>query len=333
MRAVTLKGYGDNSKLSLSDRPRPKPAPEDVLIRVHAAGVNPVDYKIRNGDLRLVLSLRFPHVMGNEVAGTVDAIGEKVSQFKVGDDVYARLDKARMGGFAEYVCENVENIALKPSKLGFDEAAGVPLAALTAWQALHEVGNIQQGHKILIHGGGGSVGRFAIQFAKAAGAEVFTTVSEWAETLVRELGADHVIHYRKGPFEAVKEQYDLVFDLVGGKTLDRSFSVMKPGGIVISIAGVPEPNTATDLGRGWPLQTLFWLISSKLRKNARKAGVSYRFVFMRPSGTQLADIARLIDAQKIRVSLDRRFELEQYDEALAYQESGNAKGKVVLQIT
>ena len=239
MKALVLNGYGDNRKLAIENRPKPSPGPNQILIRVKNAGLNPLDFKIRSGKLRAIRKLKFPHIMGNEVAGTVEAVGEGVTKFKPKDIVYTRLDKGRMGGFAEFVAENERFVAPAPNSVPIEVAAGIPLVALTAWQCVVEVGKLNKNQKILVHGGAGSVGRYAIQFSKHIGAHVTATGNEPSRSLISDLGADRFVDYRKEKFECIGEKFDLVLDLVGADTLDRSFLVVREGGQVISIAGKP----------------------------------------------------------------------------------------------
>lgn len=332
MKALVLNGYGGNEQLSIEDRPKPTPSANQVLIRVTHAGLNPLDYKIRAGKLKLIRHLTFPHIMGNEVAGIIESVGNSQAPFQVGDHVYARLDKAKMGAFAEYVAEDKGNVALAPKNVAPEVAAGIPLVALTAWQSLFDVGHLQAGQEVLIHGGAGSVGRFAVQFAKQARAKVTVTGSEPSRHLLHELGADDFVDYRTGRFEDAGRKFDLVFDLVGGDTLDRSFAVIKPGGMVVSVAGLPEPQTARDIGLNWFIRLLFGLLSRKQLALAKKAQATYRYVFMVPDGKKLQEFARWIEEGKLKVAIDRVFSLEQFAEAFSFQESGKAKGKIVFKI-
>jgi len=332
LKAIVLKSYGKNAVLEVKDVKAPDPGPNQVLIRPSYAGLNPVDYKIRNGELKAILKLNFPHVVGCEVAGDVIEVGPGVTTFKPGDRVFTRLNTQRMGGFAEIVLEDEGNVAHSPPSIDDSVLAGIPLVALTAWQALHNVGKLKVNQRVLIHGGGGAVGRFAIQIAKAAGAHVTTTVSDWAEQLVKSLGADVAINYKKQRFDEMGETYDLIFDLVGADTLDRSYRCINPGGKVISIAGVPEPNTAEDLAGGFLLKMIFRMISSKQRKLARSAQASYRFVFMKPDGSKLQEIGSLLESGALKSSIDKVFSIKDVNDGYAYLESGNAKGKVVFKI-
>ncbi|WP_018430843.1 NADP-dependent oxidoreductase [Hoeflea sp. 108] len=334
MRAFVLTGYGGPEAAQLRDIPRPRPARGDVLVRVHAAGLNPVDYKTREGKLRVIKRYPLPIVMGNEMAGVVEECGEGVTSFVPGDRVFARMPKEAMGGFAEYAVVPEGFLAKIPASIDFNAAAGVPLAGLTALQALRDELHVTQGNRIFIPGGAGGVGTFAIQVAKWLGAEVTTTASPRGRALVEQLGADVVIDYTTQRFEEELRDMDGVLDLLGGETLMKSFGVVKPGGKVVSIAGMPEPETARkDLGRGAVLATLFWFISYRLRAEARKHHVSYRYLFMHPSGSELTELAGLIADDTVRPVIDRVFPFQDIAKAFAYLEAGHAKGKVVVQMT
>lgn len=334
MQAFVLTRYGGPEAAQLRAVPRPRPARGEVLVRVHAAGLNPVDYKTREGMLKVVQRYPLPTVMGNEIAGVVEELGDDVTSFKPGDRVFARMPKGAMGGLAEYAVVPAQFLAKMPASIDFTTAAGVPLAGLTALQALRDELHVGPGSRILIPGGAGGVGTFAIQLAKWLGAEVTTTASPRGRALVERLGADVVIDYTTESFEEQVRGMDGVFDLLGGETLLKSFSVVKRGGKVVSIAGMPEPETARkDLGRGVFLRTLFWLASYRIRAVARKYGVSYRYLFMHPDGVELAELAGLIGSKSITPVIDRVFPLKDVAEAFAYLESGRAKGKVVVEIT
>ena len=331
MRAFVLSGYGGPEHTSLRDVPAPAPRADELLIRVHAAGLNPVDFKTRSGALKVIRNYPLPIVMGNELAGVVEAVGASVTRFAPGDRVYARVDKDHMGAFAEFAAVHEAHAARMPTTLDFAAAAAVPLAALTALQALRDELQLSAGQRVFIPGGAGGVGTFAIQLAKHLGAHVATTASARGEALVRRLGADVVIDYTRERFEDTLSGYDGAFDLMGGDTLERTFAVVKRGGRVVSVAGVPEPVTARkDLGRGAGLAALFWLVSLKTRRLAARHGVGYRFLFMHPSGADLETLATLIDGGNLEVVVDRVFPFDQAREAMAYLETGRAKGKVVL---
>ena len=331
MRAFVLKAYGGPECTALADMPKPAPRPEEILVRVHAAGLNPVDFKTRAGALKIIRDYPLPVVMGNELAGVVESVGADVVKFAKGDRVFARVDKNDMGAIADFAVVHQDHAAPMPASLDFPAAAAVPLAALTALQALRDELHLRAGQRVFIPGGAGGVGTFAIQLAKHMGAYVATTASSRGEALVKRLGADVVIDYTRERFEDKLSGYDCAFDLLGGDTLARVWSVLKPGGRVVSIAGVPEPVTARkDLGRGSGLAALFWVVSLPTRLRAARHRCSYRYLFMHPSGADLVYLASLIDARQLDVVVDRVFPFAEAKEAMAYLEAGHAKGKVVL---
>jgi NADPH:quinone reductase-like Zn-dependent oxidoreductase len=313
------------------DVPAPAPRPRDILVQVRAAGLNPVDFKFREGKLRAILRPKLPFVLGNELAGEVIAVGNDVKRFRVGDRVFARVAKERAGAFAEQACVDEDHAAHMPRELDFAAAAAVPLAGLTALQALRDELGVKPGQKVFISGGAGGVGTFAIQIAKWLGADVTTTASKRGEALVRSLGCDEVIDYTAQDVSKAKDRFDAGFDLIGGTTLDQMFEIMKPETTVVSVANPPEPQTAIkDLGGSRILSAIFWVISYGVRRRARRAGVRYRFLLMHPSGSDLAQLARLIEQGKLLVTVDKTYPFANISEALAYVESGRAKGKVVV---
>ena len=333
MKAYVLTRYGGPDAAELRDVPRPKPGPGEILVRVQAAGLNPVDFKTRGGMLKLIQRYPLPAVMGNELAGVVEELGEGATRFAPGDRVFARMPKDAMGALADYAALPESLAANMPATPDFETAAGVPLAGLTALQALRDELHLRPGSRVFIPGGAGGVGTFAIQIAKWLGAEVITTASSRGRELVARLGADRVIDYTTERFEDQVHDMNGAFDLIGGETLDKTFGVVKPGGTVVSVAALPEPQTARkDLGRRLGLAGLFWLASFGLRRRAARHGVRYRFLFMHPSGTELAELAGLIDDGKLEPVIDRIFPFAEIDEAFAYLESGRAKGKVVVRI-
>jgi NADPH:quinone reductase-like Zn-dependent oxidoreductase len=331
MKAFLLNRYG-SSGVRFGDMPDPVVRESDVLVRVHAAGVNLLDSKIRDGEFKLILPYRLPIVLGNDVAGVVVRAGSRVRRFAPGDEVYARPDKDRIGTFAEFIAINEDDLALKPESLTMEEAAGVPLVGLTAWQALIEKANLEKGQKDLVHAGSGGVGTFAIQLAKHVGATVATTTSAANVELVERLGADVVIDYKKDDFERVVRDYDVVLNSLGDETLKKSLQVLKPGGKLISISGPPDPDFAKEIGSSWILGPATRVLSYRIRQAAKRRQVSYSFLFMRAAGDQLGEITSLIDSGVIRPVLDRVFPFESTDEALAYLEKGRAKGKVVVKM-
>ena len=333
MKALVLTRYGGPEATELRDVPAPTPGPDDILVRVHAAGLNPVDFKIRDGMLKVVQGFKMPVVMGNEFAGVVEACGTNVTGFSPGDRIFARVPKERMGAFAELAVVPADHAALLPASLDFTTAAGVPLAGLTALQALRDELHLKPGSRVFIPGGAGGVGTFAIQLAKWLGAEVTTTASPRGRDLVERLGADRVIDYTAQDFANEVRDMDGAFDLIGGDTLAKCFAVVKPGATVVSVAGLPEPLTATkDLGRGALLAALFWFASFGIRAKARKHGAIYRYLFMHPSGAELAELAALIEQKRLEPVIDRVFPFAAIADAIAYLESGRAKGKIVVRM-
>ncbi|GHD36130.1 MULTISPECIES: NADP-dependent oxidoreductase [Streptomyces] len=333
MRAFTVNRYGKTgNELQAADVPRPAMGEHDVLVEVHAAGVNVLDAKIRDGEFKLILPYRLPLILGNDVAGVVVRVGARVRKFKPGDEVYARPDKGRIGTFAEFIAIHEHDLAAKPKHLTMTEAASVPLVGLTAWQALIEIAGLKKGQKVFIHAGSGGVGTFAIQLAKHLGATVATTTSAGNIDLVTSLGADVVIDYRQDDFETVLHDYDVVVNSLDDATLMKSLRVLKPGGKLISISGPPDPSFAREIGKPWILRPVMRVLSHRIRKAAKRRGISYSFLFMRASGDQLREITSLIDSGIIRPVMDRVFPFESTNEAMAYVEKGRTKGKVVIKV-
>lgn len=332
MKAFIVDSYGGPDHVRAGETPDPDVGENDVLVQVHAAGVNPVDSKIRNGEFKQILPNRLPLILGNEAAGVVVRIGSRVRRFKPGDKVYARPDKGRIGTFAEFFAIAEDDVAQKPNGLTMEEAASIPLVGLTAWQALVERANLKKGQKVLIHAGSGGVGTFAIQLAKHLGAIVATTASAANLDLVKRLGADTAIDYRKDDFETLLKDYDVVLNSLGSETLDKSLRVLKPGGKLISISGPPDPDFARDIGASWILRLAMRLLSYRIRRKSRRRHVRYSFLFSTASGDQLRQIGSLIDSGVIRPVVDRIFPFESTKEAMAYVETGRAKGKVVVKL-
>jgi NADPH:quinone reductase-like Zn-dependent oxidoreductase len=331
MRAYILEHYGGPEGSRLMDVPVPAPRPRDILVKVRAAGLNPVDFKFRQGKLRAILRPRLPFVLGNELAGEVIAVGGDVKRFHVGDRVFARVAKDRAGAFAEQACVDEDDAALMPGNLDFTAAAAVPLAGLTALQALRDELDVKPGQNVFISGGAGGVGTFAIQIAKWLGAHVTTTASPRGEALVRSLGCDEEIDYTSRDISRLGARFDAGFDLIGGDTLAQMFKIMKPGTKIVSVAALPEPQTAIrDLGGSRALAVLFWIISYGIRSRARRAGIGYRYLFMHPSGSDLAQLAELIEQGKLKVIIDKTYPLANISDALAYVEGGRVKGKVIV---
>ncbi|CAN7730511.1 NADP-dependent oxidoreductase [Paraburkholderia terricola] len=332
MKAFVVDRYGRKNGVRAGDMPVPELREDDVLIQIHAAGVNPLDSKIRDGEFKLLLPYRLPLILGHDLAGVVVRVGPRVRRFKPGDEVYARPHKDRIGTFAEFIAVKEDGVALKPTSLSMEEAASMPLVGLTAWQALIEKGQLAKGQKVLIHAGSGGVGTFAIQLAKHVGATVATTASAANAEWLKQLGADIVIDYKKDDFAAILKDYDVVLDTQGGNTLEKSLRVLKPGGKLIGIAGPPDPDFAKEIGASLFLKTAMRFLSYRIRKAAKRHDVSYSFLFMRANGEQLGQIAALVDAGAIKPVIDRVFPFESTNEALAYVERGRVKGKVVVKM-
>jgi alcohol dehydrogenase len=318
--------------LQLIDVPSPDLRDDEVLVQVHAASVNQLDSKIRDGQFKLILPYRLPLVLGHDVAGEVVKVGARVRQFKPGDEVYARVDDFRIGTFAEFIPVKESSLAPKPANLTMEEAASVPLVALTAWQALVEEANLRKGQKVFIQAGSGGVGTFAIQLATHLGATVATTTSAGNAALVKSLGAHVVVDYRKEDFEDVLRDYDVVLNSQDAVTLEKSLRVVKAGGKLISISGPPDPEFGRQIGAPAPVKLVMRLLSSGVRRRAKRRGVDYSFLFMKASGSQLREITRLLEAGAVRPVIDRVFPFESTNDALAHVESGRAKGKVVIKL-
>ncbi|REA64290.1 NADP-dependent oxidoreductase [Dyadobacter luteus] len=332
MKAFQIKKYDKEAGLILAEVPKPSIKDDEVLVEVHASGLNLLDSKIKSGEFKMILPYQFPLTLGHDAAGVITQVGKNVKHLKVGDQVYARVADFSIGTFAEYIAINEKDVALKPKNISMEEAASIPLVALTAWQALVEIGNIQKGQKVFIQAGSGGVGTIAIQLAKYLGATVATTASEKSFDTLKSLGADVLIDYKKEDFENVLKDYDLVLNSQDTATLKKSLNVLKPGGKLISISGPPTPAFASEIGARWYIKTILSLISSGIRKKAEKLGVQYSFLFMRADGKQLQQITKLIESADIRPVVDKVFPFLQTNEALQYVESGRAKGKVVVKV-
>ncbi|QPQ37554.1 NADP-dependent oxidoreductase [Lysinibacillus sp. JNUCC-52] len=331
MKALVIDKYG-KAPMRLTEIPTPEITDYEVLTEIHAASINPIDFKIRDGKVKMLLKYEMPLILGNDFSGVVMKVGQKVTRFKVGDEIYARPRKSKIGTFAEYISVHEDDIALKPKNLSFEEAASIPLVGLTSYQALHDIMHLQKGQKILIHAGAGGVGTFAIQLAKVMGALVATTASEAGAKLVTSLGADEVINYKTENFEDILKNYDAVFDTLGGQTLEKSFHIIKDGGKIVSVSGTPNARFAKEYGAGLFKTMLFSAASYKLTALEKKHNAQYSFLFMKPSGDQLRIIADFIESGKIIPIIDRIFLFEDAQKAMEYVESGRAKGKVILKI-
>lgn len=332
MKAFIIEGYSSKNIGRLTERPEPELRADDVLIRVQATSVNLLDAKIRKGEFRLILPYKLPLILGNDVAGVVVSVGPEVTRFRSGDPVYARPAQQRIGTFAQYIAVNENDLALIPDNLSREEAASLPLVSLTAWQVLVETAKLKKGQKVLIHAGSGGVGTIAIQLAKHLGAFVATTTSTANVAWVKALGADVVIDYKTQDFSTLLHDYDVVLNSLGGDVLAKSLQVLKPGGQLISISGPPTPAFATEQGLSWGLKQVMRLLSYRIRRQAKRRGIRYSFVFMRASGAQLSEISALVEAGVIKPVVDRVFPFAGIKDALAYIETGRAKGKVVVRV-
>ena len=331
MKAFFIDRYGKQNGM-IGEVPDPAVGVHDVLIQVHATSVNPLDSKIRTGEFKLILPYSFPLILGNDLAGVVVRVGSAVKRFKPGDEVYARPPEERIGAFAELIAVNENALALKPSNISMAEAASIPLVALTAWQVLVETAQLQKGQKVLIHAGSGGVGTLAIQLAKHLGAFVATTASTANVEWVKALGADVVIDYKHQDFANELRDFDVVLNSLGADVLEKSVKVLKPGGQLISISGPPTAQFAQEQDLSWALKQVMRLLSSGIRRKARKYGINYTFLFMRANGAQLQEITRLIEAGVIKPVIDRSFPFELTADALKYVEQGRSKGKVTVKI-
>lgn len=332
MKAFILDRYGSAERVRAGEMPDPELREDDVLVQIHAAGVNALDSKVRNGEFKQILPYHLPLVLGHDVAGIVVRVGSRVRRFKPGDEVYARPADGRIGAFAEFIAIKEDDVAIKPRDLTMEEAASIPLVGLTAWQVLVERANLKRGQKVLIHAGSGGVGTFAIQLAKHIGAMVATTAGTENVDLVRSLGADIVVDYKKEDFVDVLRDYDVVLNSLDKVTLEKSLQVLKPGGQLISISGPPDATFARSIGASWFLTMVMGFLSYGIRAKAKRRQVHYSFLFMRANGDQLSKIASFINDGFIRPVVDRVFPFASTKDAMAYVEAGRGKGKVVVKV-
>ncbi|WP_322978063.1 NADP-dependent oxidoreductase [Pseudomonas sp. C11] len=330
MKALTFKRYGKSPEIGFSDLPRPTLKADELLVEVHAAGLNPIDNMVMTGMFKPILSFQFPATLGSDLAGVVVAVGSQVTRFKPGDAVFASLFDLGRGSLAELAVVPEHAAALKPANLDFVQAASIPMVGLTSWQALNERARLQAGQKVFIPAGSGGIGTFAIQLAKHLGARVGTTVSTSNIELVRSLGADEVVDYKKQAFEEVLHGYDAVLGTLRGDALEKAMAILKPGAKIVSLIGPLDAAFARARGLNLVLRGVFGLMSRKIRRLANRQGASYSFLFVRPDGHQLAQLGQLLEAQRIRPVIDKVFNFEQAKEALDYLAQGHAKGKVIV---
>jgi NADPH:quinone reductase-like Zn-dependent oxidoreductase len=333
MKALVFKRYGRADQIAFADIPRPAPKPDEILVQVHAVGLNPIDYMIPKGTFKPMLRFQLPATLGSDLAGVVVEVGSRVTRFKPGDAVFASIFDLGRGALAEFAAVPERAAAPKPENLDFVQAASVPMVGLTSWQALTERAHLKPGQKVFIPAGSGGIGTFAIQLAKYLGANVGTTTSTGNVDLVRSLGADEVIDYKKQEFEEVLRDYDAVLGTVRGDALEKALRILKPGSTVVSLIGPPDAAFARMRSMNLFMVFVFGLLSRKMIRNARKRGVEYSFLFVRPDGQQLAEIGQLLKMGRIRPVIDKVFAFDQAKDGLAYLENGRTKGKVVIKVS
>lgn len=315
MKAITIENFEGIKGMHITELPTPQPKPQEVQIKIAYTGVNPVDWKISEGYLKKMLPHEFPLIPGWDAAGTISAVGAEVTKFKVGDNVYTYVRKptVQWGTYAEFVCVDAKDVAHKPNKFNFAQAAAIPLVGLTAWQALFDAAKIRSGNTILIHAGAGGVGSLAIEFARVAGAKIYTTASAKNHAYVKKLGAEVAIDYTKENFvDAIRKfepkGIDVVVDCVGYDTLEKSYGLVKKGGILVSI------------------------VNRVVEETCAQHGIRGAFVFVRPDGKQLKEIADLIDQGKVVSPHIEEFPLRDFEKALQKSKEGHTKGKIVLKV-
>ena len=332
MKALTFKRYGKAPQIEFADVSRPALKADEILVQVHAAGLNPIDNMIPKGTFKPILRFQLPATLGSDLAGVVTEVGSRVTRFKPGDAVFASIFDLGTGSIAEFAVVPESAAALKPTNLDFVQAASIPMVGLTSWQALKERANLLAGQKVFIPAGSGGIGTFAIQLAKHLGAKVGTTTSQGNVELVRSLGADEVVDYKKEEFENVLHAYDAVLGTVRGDALEKSIGILKPGSTIVSLIGPLDAAFAHARRLNFVLAFIFGLMSRKIMRLARKRKVAYSFLFVRPDGNQLAQIGELLKAGHIQPVIDKVFPFEQAKEALAYLAQGRSRGKVVVKV-
>ena len=332
MKALTFKRYGKSPDIGFADIPRPTLKANELLVQVHAASVNPVDNMIMTGVFKPVLHFQFPATLGSDLSGVVVEVGSDVTRFKAGDAVFASIFDLGTGSIAEFAVLPESAAALKPANLDFVQAASIPMVGLTSWQALKERANLKVGQKVFIPAGSGGIGTFAIQLAKHLGAKVGTTTSAGNVELVRSLGADEVVDYKKQEFEKVLRGYDAVLGTVRGDAIEKSIGILKPGSKIVSLIGPLDAAFARARRLNFVLKFVFGLMSRKIMRLAKKREVAYSFLFMHPDRAQLAKLGALLETERIQPVIDKVFPFEQAKEALEYLAQGHSKGKVVVKM-
>lgn len=308
MTAVRFHEYGDASVLQVESVPRPELGADKVLVRLYAVSINPLDWKLRQGFMKDMMPLRFPFTPGGDFAGIVESVGSGVTGFAVGDTVFGRVDPVIGGAYAEYVAASPDDLAPKPESMSFVDAASVPVVAMTAWQSIFDIGGLSTGQTILIHGGAGGVGLFAVQLAKTKGATVYATCSEADKSFVKSLGADTVIDYKNERFEEIAKNIDVVLDTVGGETQERSWGVLKPGGMLVATTAPPSPEKAVA------------------------HGVRAAMVQVTPTAALLAEIAGLLADGSVKTEVGKTFPLAEVGAAHELSQHGHVRGKIVLTV-
>jgi len=332
MKALTFKRYGKSPEIGIAEVPRPTLKPDELLVQVHAAGVNPIDNVVPTGVFKAVLKFELPATLGSDLAGVVTEVGSRVTRFKPGDAVFASVFDLGTGSIAEFAVVPESAAALKPPNLDFVQAASIPMVGLTSWQALKERVNLRAGQKVFIPAGSGGIGTFAIQLAKHLDAKVGTTTSTGNVELVRSLGADEIVDYKKQEFETVLRGYDAVLGTVRGDALEKSVGILKSRGAMVSLVGPLDAAFGRARRLNFVLTFVFAMMSRKIKNLAKKREVTYSFLFMRPDGDQLAEIGELLQAERIRPVIDKVFPFEQAKEALEYLAQGRSRGKVVVKV-
>ncbi|MGV8566758.1 MAG: NADP-dependent oxidoreductase [Pseudomonas asiatica] len=332
MKALTFKRYGKSPDIGLADIPRPTLKADELLVQVHAAGLNPIDNMIPTGMFKPVLHFQLPATLGSDLAGIVTEVGSSVTRFKPGDAVFASIFDLGTGAIADFAVVPECAAALKPANLSFVQAASIPMVGLTSWQALKERINLHPGQKVFIPAGSGGIGTFAIQLAKHLGAKVGTTTSTGNVELVRALGADEVVDYKTQEFETVLRDYDAVLGTVRGDAIEKSMSILRPGSQIVSLIGPLDAAFARAKRLNVFLTFVFGLMSRKIMRLAKSRSLKYSFLFVHPNGSQLAEIGKLLEAQQIQPVIDRIFPFEEAKDALEYLAQGRSKGKVVIQM-
>ena len=332
MKALTFKRYGKSPEIGFADLPRPTLKGDELLVKVHAVGLNPIDNMIPTGMFKPVLHFQLPATLGSDLAGVVTEVGRDVTRFKPGDAVFASIFDLGTGALAEFAVVPERVAALKPANLDFVQAASIPMVGLTSWQTLKEGLNLRAGQKLFIPAGSGGIGTFAIQLAKYLGAKVGTTTSTGNVPLVSRLGADEIVDYKQQEFENVLRGYDAMLGTVRGGTIEKSIAILKPGSKIVSIVGPLDAAFARAKRLNFVLRFVFGLMSRKIMRLARQRDVSYQFHFVRPDGAQLNEIGNLLTAERIQPVIDKVFPFEQAKEALDYLAQGRSRGKVVVKM-